>query len=119
MSRKVKINPYTGETLKEPLIVYEDQPLTPEMFYGLETIKAPEDSMVNNPIHYQSMVKDLNIDAISCMRAAFGDECVKDFCICNALKYIYRNQNKNGKQDILKAIWYLNKFMELEGTDNE
>ena len=72
-----------------------------------------ENDMVNNPVHYQSMVKGLNIDAISCMRAAFGDECVKDFCICNALKYIYRNQNKNGKQDIQKAIWNLNKYLEL------
>ena len=69
--------------------------------------------MVNNPVHYQSMVKGLNIDAISCMRAAFGDESVSNFCICNALKYIYRNQNKNGKQDIQKAIWYLNKYLEL------
>lgn len=72
-----------------------------------------ENDMVNNPVHYQSMVKDLNIDAISCMRAAFGDESVIDFCICNALKYIYRNPNKNGKQDIQKAIWYLNKYLEL------
>lgn len=72
-----------------------------------------ENDMVNNPVHYQSMVKGLNIDAITCMRAAFGDESVSNFCICNALKYIYRNQNKNGKQDIQKAIWYLNKYLEL------
>lgn len=72
-----------------------------------------ENDMVNNPVHYQSMVKGLNIDAITCMRAAFGDESVIDFCICNALKYIYRHQSKNGKQDIQKAIWYLNKYLEL------
>ena len=113
MSKTVLFNPYTGEKLSEPMIVYEDQGITPEMFYGLETIKASEDNMVNNPIHYQSMAKDLNIDAISCMRAAFGDEEVAGFCICNALKYIYRHQSKNGKTDILKAIWYLNKYLEL------
>lgn len=72
-----------------------------------------ENDMINNPVHYQSMVKGLNIDAITCMRAAFGDESVIDFCICNALKYIYRHQSKNGKQDIQKAIWYLNKYLEL------
>lgn len=79
--------------------------------YGAEV--AEENDMVNNPGHYQSRVKDLNIDAITCMRAAFGDESVIDFCICNALKYIYRHQSKNGKQDIQKAIWYLNKYLEL------
>ena len=68
---------------------------------------------VNNPAHYQSKVPDLNIDAISCMRAAFGNEEVANFCICNALKYIFRHQSKNGKTDILKAVWYLNKYLEL------
>ena len=72
-----------------------------------------DDDQVNNPSHYQSMVPDLNIDAISCMRAAFGDDEVASFCICNAMKYIFRHQSKNGKQDISKAIWYLNKYLEL------
>lgn len=71
------------------------------------------DDQVNNPSHYQSMVPDLNIDAISCMRAAFGDDEVASFCICNALKYIFRHRSKNGKQDIEKAIWYLRKYLEL------
>lgn len=74
----------------------------------------PDDDQVNNPSHYQSMVPDLSIDAISCMRAAFGNEEVASFCICNALKYIFRHQSKNGKQDIEKAIWYLNKYLELD-----
>ena len=71
------------------------------------------DDMVNNPSHYQSMTGGLNIDCITAMRAAFGDEAVTDFCICNAFKYIWRHQSKNGKQDIEKAIWYLNKYLEL------
>jgi hypothetical protein len=73
----------------------------------------PNEEQVNNPTHYQSMVPDLNIDAISCMRAAFGNEEVASFCICNALKYIFRHQSKNGRTDILKAVWYLNKYLEL------
>jgi len=73
----------------------------------------PDDDQVNNPSHYQSKVPDLNIDAISCMRAAFGNEEAASFCICNALKYIFRHQFKNGKTDVLKAVWYLNKYLEL------
>ena len=73
----------------------------------------PIEEQVNNPTHYQSKVPDLNIDAISCMRAAFGNEEVASFCICNALKYIFRHQSKNGKTDIFKAVWYLNKYLEL------
>ena len=43
----------------------------------------------------------------------------KDFCLCNALKYIYRHRRKNGLEDIQKAIWYLNKAVELDGQIKE
>ena len=73
----------------------------------------PDDDQVNHPSHYQSYNKELNIECIDAMRAAFGDEAVVNFCICNAFKYVWRHQSKNGKQDIEKAIWYLNKYLEL------
>ena len=69
--------------------------------------------MQNSPYHYQSYNKELNIECIDAMRAAFGDEAVANFCICNAMKYVWRHQSKNGKQDIQKAVWYLNKYLEL------
>ena len=65
---------------------------------------ASENDMVNNPAHYQSYNKELNIECIDAMRAAFGDEAVINFCICNAFKYIWRHQSKNGKQDIQTLI---------------
>ena len=46
-----------------------------------------------------------------------GAAAVADFCICNAFKYIYRHKNKNGLEDIKKAIWYLNKYVELEESN--
>ena len=72
-----------------------------------------EQDMVNSPYHYQSYNKELNIECIDAMRAAFGDEAVANFCICNAMKYVWRHMSKNGKQDIQKAVWYLNKYLEL------
>lgn len=43
-----------------------------------------------------------------------GVEAVKNFCICNAFKYLWRHDKKNGVEDVKKAAWYLNKFIELE-----
>ena len=40
-----------------------------------------------------------------------------DFCVCNALKYIYRHRNKNGVEDIKKADWYLKKYLELAESE--
>jgi hypothetical protein len=93
--------------------------MTKEKISGdsMEMHSYTEGDMVNHPSHYQSYIKGLNIEAIDCMRAAFGDEAVKGFCICNALKYIYRCYSKNGNEDIKKSQWYLNKFLELGGCD--
>lgn len=76
---------------------------------------ASTEEQVNNPSHYQSNVKGLDIDALACMRAAFGDSKVKSFCISNALKYVFRSSSKGQDNDIKKAIWYLEKFLELGG----
>lgn len=46
-----------------------------------------------------------------------GVEAVKDFCICNAFKYLYRYKNKNGVEDIKKADWYLKKYIQLSETE--
>ena len=75
----------------------------------------PDDNPVDHPSHYQSMSGKLNIECIDAMRAAFGDECVQDFCICNAFKYLFRHQSKGGKIDLLKSKWYIDKYLELDG----
>ena len=68
---------------------------------------------VNRPAHYTSG----GIECIDAMTAAFGTEAVKDFCLCNAFKYLWRHRNKNGVEDLKKARWYLNRLiteMEVE-----
>ena len=68
---------------------------------------------IDNPTHYQSFNTHINIDCITAMRAAFGDDEVATFCKLNAFKYNWRAQSKGGNVDIGKAIWYLNKYLEL------
>lgn len=65
---------------------------------------------VNHPKHY----KTGKFESIDVMVETQGKEAVQNFCICNAFKYIYRHRFKNGVEDIKKAIWYLNKYVELE-----
>lgn len=71
---------------------------------------------VNRPAHYTSG----GIECIDAMQAAFGDEAVKDFCLCNAFKYLWRHRQKNGVEDLKKARWYLNRLItNLEVEDDE
>lgn len=78
---------------------------------------SPDDDPINSPSHYQSYIKGQNIECIDCMRAAFGDDAVKDFCRINAFKYLYRSSSKGQNTDIKKAQWYLSKFLELGGYE--
>lgn len=66
--------------------------------------------MVNHPGHYATD----KFECIDVMVETQGVFAVKAFCLCNAFKYLYRHNKKNGIEDIKKAIWYLEKFVELE-----
>ena len=68
--------------------------------------------MVNHPEHYADTT---SIECIEAMEIAFGTEAVKDFCRCNAFKYLWRHKNKNNKEkDLEKADWYMNYLLGLE-----
>lgn len=63
-----------------------------------------------HPDHYNSG----GIQCWDAMEAAWGAEAVQNFCVCNAMKYIWRQDRKNGREDVEKAIVYLRKWIELE-----
>lgn len=65
---------------------------------------------VNHPKHYASG----KFECIAVMRDVFGDEAVKHFCLLNAFKYLWRADKKNGKEDIEKAVFYLDYMKGLE-----
>lgn len=59
---------------------------------------------VNNPDHY-----NLHPSGIECIDVTRH----MNFCLGNALKYIWRCEYKGNKeQDLRKAIWYINKELE-------
>jgi len=79
--------------------------------FGTDDQKEVIDN-VNHPSHYETG----KFECIDVMCEALGADAVKDFCLCNAFKYIYRHKRKNGDEDIKKAQWYLNKYIELSNN---
>ena len=72
--------------------------------------KCVPSGAVNHPAHYNQG----SIECIDAMVSAFGKEAVSYFCLCNVFKYIWRARDKNGLEDIDKAIWYIEKYKELK-----
>lgn len=59
---------------------------------------------VNHPSHYTQG----GIECIDALEAAtMGLEGIEAVCTANAIKYAWRWKQKNGVEDIDKAIWYL------------
>lgn len=70
---------------------------------------------VNHPDHYTQG----SIECIDAMIETQGAQAVRDYCICNAFKYIWRHNSKNNDQDIRKAKWYIDKYLELVEQTSE
>ena len=72
-----------------------------------ENVKQKEEK-VNHPSHYNQG----GIEAIDAIAAACtGLEGEEAFCTGNAIKYLFRWKHKNGKEDLKKAIWYINRML--------
>lgn len=49
-----------------------------------------------------------------------GVECIQvtehyNFCVGNAIKYLWRADHKNGVEDLKKAAWYINREIARRG----
>lgn len=65
---------------------------------------------VNHPKHYAD---SCSIECIDAMRITFGIKDLSKYCVINAYKYLWRHKQKNGKEYLAKANWYLDKFDSL------
>ena len=76
---------------------------------GNEETKKTLDDKVNHPSHYTYGDMEI-IDFIEQVTKDYKPELA--FAIGNAIKYISRANRKNGKEDLDKARWYLNRAFE-------
>ena len=87
-----------------------------EFFIRITDTSESQKEMVNHPSHY----KNNKYEAIDIMLDIFGKDKTAAFCELNAFKYLWRANNKGTDiQDKKKAIWYLNKYIELKENKNE
>ena len=62
---------------------------------------------VNNPSHYEG-----SIECIEAIKSSMSAEAFKGYLKGNVMKYVWRFDRKNGKEDLQKAEWYLKKLIE-------
>ena len=79
------------------------------------TVFGNEKEEINHPDRYAGG----KFECIDVMLDVFGSDAVKHFCILNAFKYVWRAEKKNGVEDIKKAVWYLNKYIDLKENNHD
>lgn len=94
----------------------EEYNARPDMF---EPATNPEPEAENDVINHPSHYTQGGIECIDAMKSAFGAAQLAVYCKIAAFKYIWRCEYKNGAEDVKKAIWYLNKFLELKGDADD
>lgn len=74
--------------------------------------KEPDVDMVNHPSHYTQG----GIECIDALKAATVSKTgIEAVCTANAIKYLWRYEEKNGIEDVKKARWYIDRLIkELE-----
>lgn len=74
--------------------------------------KEPNSDIVDHPSHYNQG----GIECIDCIKSAtVGKVGIEAFCVGNAIKYLFRYEEKNGVEDVKKARWYIDRLIrELE-----
>lgn len=88
----------------------DNYPVNIDRNYSVLFGEAEEtNDIVNHPAHYTQG----GIECIDAMEAAFGAAELAVYCKIAAFKYIWRCEHKNGTEDIKKAVWYLNKYIDL------
>ena len=65
---------------------------------------------VNKPPHYRSG----DVECIQAIESALTPEEFRGYCKGNVIKYTWREQYKGKDQDLEKAVWYLNRYLEKD-----
>ena len=63
--------------------------------------------LINQPPHYTQG----KIECIDAIEAALTPEEFCGYCKGNALKYIWRERHKSGRESLAKAQWYINRLL--------
>lgn len=71
-------------------------------------VKEPDVDMVNHPSHYTQG----GIECIDALKAATVSKTgIEAVCTANAIKYLWRYEEKNGVEDVKKARWYIDRLI--------
>ena len=75
--------------------------------------EVEDDDNVDHPEHYTQG----DVECFDALKSALDESELRGYLKGNILKYVWREQHKNGLEDLKKAAWYLEQLIEFAGDD--
>jgi hypothetical protein len=75
----------------------------------IRSLVAPSSERVDHPTHYQQQG---GVECIDALEGCLTPDEFRGFLRGNAIKYLWRCEDKGGVEDLMKADWYLDKLTE-------
>ena len=89
---------------------------SPELLAALKKAASADkeiDEAELDPVHPNHYKLPGGMQVIDVEMAMFGKQAVMDHCICTAVEYLLRHRRKNGVEDVKKAGWWVQHYLEL------
>lgn len=84
-----------------------DEAFRASQTFNQSLFKTTKTDVVNSPDHYNKG----GVECIDYLKQQLTEEQFKGYLLGNVHKYTHRWQYKNGREDLEKAEWYLNRLM--------
>ena len=70
-------------------------------------VRGMDEAVMNDPVNSPTHYTEGDIECIDAIRAALDTVGFSDYCVGNAMKYLWRWRYKNGYEDLAKATFYI------------
>jgi len=87
---------------------WEEMEIGGDIIEGKEKFRVFEKKDTINPSHYKKGKVEC-IDALE--SATVGKTGIEAVCTANAIKYLWRYEDKNGLEDVKKSLWYTERLI--------
>lgn len=96
---------------------FDKNEMSDDEFLALDLTLSPKseyaEAIAYDPVNHPSHYTQGKVECIDAMEQTLGTEVVKGFCLGNCFKYLWRHEDKNGQEDVSKAVWYFNRFKQI------
>lgn len=83
--------------------------------FAVQPLSTASTPTMSDPVNHPSHYTQGGVECIDALEAATVNlSGIEAVCTANAIKYLWRWKDKNGVEDLRKAVWYINRLIQKQ-----